>query len=655
MSYPFDWYWTVATNPTQRWAGARGIYVDTSDGAYVTWLAASADNIPTPIDTEANLWDVISQIALSVYLGGQGYGTETPDGASSHTLTNPLKTVYIYEPAAGAQALTLPYMNLPTSRPIGVPLYFINLSTTNAYTVLNSVSGNTVVPVSTIVTLFNGTGGFSTPNGIFGNSKTRAPIFSGTVATLAYDTDGTLANNSDAYVATQKAVKTYADTGLALKANLASPTFTGTPAAPTAAVDTNSTQLATTAMVLAQAASATPLVDGSATVGTSTRYARGDHVHPTVTLTAGAGLTGGGDLSANRTFTVGTGTGLTVNADDVALTVPVAASLGGTGVVNNVASTITISGSFGTTFTVSGTTGVTLPTSGTLSTLAGSEELTNKTLTSSVGKGTWTASGTWTLPAFTLGGTISGGAQQINNVIIGTSTPLAGSFTSLTATAAGALALTNNSTPTITFGASGNVDAKFLATGTAGRHLFYNGGGLMMIMNGAATAVNYMTMQASASGGGVSVSASGGDTDVAFNFSSAGAGIVGFYTSSFGAQQVRFDHTASATRALTLTGSNGGNPTIGATAGNVAVSTGIVGAASVAAHAATAIPAGGTAGAGLLVSSTANFGIFFGSSAPTLSAAKGSLYLRSDGTTTNDRAYINTNGTTTWTALTTVA
>lgn len=36
-------------------------------------------------------------------------------------------------------------------------------------------------------------------------------------------------------------------------------------------------------------------------------------------LTAGAGLTGGGDLSANRTFAVGAGAGITVNADDVAL------------------------------------------------------------------------------------------------------------------------------------------------------------------------------------------------------------------------------------------------------------------------------------------------------------------------------------------------
>lgn len=51
----------------------------------------------------------------------------------------------------------------------------------------------------------------------------------------------------------------------------------------------------------------------------------------TLTLTAGAGLTGGGDLSANRTFDVGAGTGITVNANDVALTIPVAVTSGGTG------------------------------------------------------------------------------------------------------------------------------------------------------------------------------------------------------------------------------------------------------------------------------------------------------------------------------------
>jgi hypothetical protein len=68
-----------------------------------------------------------------------------------------------------------------------------------------------------------------------------------------------------------------------------------------------------------------------------------------------------------------------------------------------------------------------------------------------------------------------------------------------------------------------------------------------------------------------------------------------------------------------------------------------------------AIAAGGTSGKGFAFSSTANFGVFFGSGAPTISAAKGSLYLRSDGSSTTTRAYINTDGGTTWTAITTVA
>ena len=73
---------------------------------------------------------------------------------------------------------------------------------------------------------------------------------------------------------------------LLLKSNLASPTFTGTPAAPTAAPDTNTVQLATTAFVVAQAGSSSPVMDGVVTIGTSKRYSRQDHVHPTDTSRA---------------------------------------------------------------------------------------------------------------------------------------------------------------------------------------------------------------------------------------------------------------------------------------------------------------------------------------------------------------------------------
>jgi hypothetical protein len=55
------------------------------------------------------------------------------------------------------------------------------------------------------------------------------------------------------------------------------------------------------------------------------------------------------------------------------------------------------------------------------------------------------------------------------------------------------------------------------------------------------------------------------------------------------------------------------------------------------------------------VSSTANFGIFWGVGAPTFTAAQGSLYLNTTGSSTSTRLYLNTTGSTTWTNVTTAA
>lgn len=67
---------------------------------------------------------------------------------------------------------------------------------------------------------------------------------------------------------------------LAGKAPLASPALTGTPTTPTATADTATTQIASTAFVINQASATTPAMDGTGTVGTSKKYARADHVHP---------------------------------------------------------------------------------------------------------------------------------------------------------------------------------------------------------------------------------------------------------------------------------------------------------------------------------------------------------------------------------------
>lgn len=97
---------------------------------------------------------------------------------------------------------------------------------------------------------------------------------------------------------------------------------------------------------------------------------------------------------------------------------------------------------------------------------------------------------------------------------------------------------------------------------------------------------------------------------------------------------------------------------INGTTGAVTV-TGTIGAAitatsTITALSGSALTAGGAA-AFIGTNTAAGMGIYMGSGAPTIAAAKGSLYLRSDGSGTGDRAYINTNGSTTWTALTTAA
>lgn len=68
---------------------------------------------------------------------------------------------------------------------------------------------------------------------------------------------------------------------------------------------------------------------------------------------------------------------------------------------------------------------------------------------------------------------------------------------------------------------------------------------------------------------------------------------------------------------------------------------------------ATATPAGG--GAAAVSMGSVGVGIYWGSGLPSITAPQGSLYLRTDGSSTGTRMYINTNGSNGWTNVTTAA
>lgn len=99
--------------------------------------------------------------------------------------------------------------------------------------------------------------------------------------------------------------------------------------------------------------------------------------------------------------------------------------------------------------------------------------------------------------------------------------------------------------------------------------------------------------------------------------------------------------------------SSTGAVTTTATLGTATSVTTVSATGNITADSGTAPPAGGMAA--FLMSSTAGLGIYVGSGAPTISAAQGSIYLRTDGSSTSTRLYVNTNGSTTWTNVTTAA
>jgi len=126
-----------------------------------------------------------------------------------------------------------------------------------------------------------------------------------------------------------------------------------------------------------------------------------------------------------------------------------------------------------------------------------------------------------------------------------------------------------------------------------------------------------------------SLTTGAGNTVVGANVSGPAAAAANVVILADGTGQARFDYGQTTAAVATVTAPLAVNP--------------------------VATSAGTSATPAVTFSTTANLGIFWGSGAPSFTAAQGALYIRTDGSSTSTRVYVNTTGSTTWTNVTTAA
>ncbi|MFV8343965.1 beta strand repeat-containing protein [Flavobacterium sp. XS2P39] len=234
----------------------------------------------------------------SLYNGLVTNATHTGDVTGSGILT--LATVNAnvggFGTAASVPAITVNEKGLVTAA-ANSPIQISESQVTNLVTDLAAKQ-------AAITLTTTGTSGAST---LVGNIL-NIPQYSGGTA------DAATANPLSQFAATtsaQLAGVLSDETGTGTVVFSASPTLTGIALAPTPAVDTNTDQVATTAFVLGQLSSTTPIIDGTAAIGTGKTFARADHVHPTDTSRAPA--VGSSSVTTLGTITTGTWNGTTIS------------------------------------------------------------------------------------------------------------------------------------------------------------------------------------------------------------------------------------------------------------------------------------------------------------------------------------------------------
>jgi hypothetical protein len=276
---------------TASWTRVGGFVTDASD--------------PSVTTVPAGLWDFNFWANTTAAANNQAYvrftlyaydGSTNPEAGTALAQTD---NIFLYDANVIAQYIAAMLINAGTTLPStstrlylliearastsnrDLTVYFGNSTPTHTHSTIPSVGGTGLVHVIDGVTQSPA----SAVNLASSDVTGTLPVANGGTNTATAAANTVFAGPTSGADAAPS-FRTLGVAEVTGAAPLASPTFTGTPLSTTAAADTNTTQIATTAYVVGQASSSSPVMDGSATIGTSLKYARADHVHPSDTSRA---------------------------------------------------------------------------------------------------------------------------------------------------------------------------------------------------------------------------------------------------------------------------------------------------------------------------------------------------------------------------------